>query len=220
MLIVSSRVVVVSIRRTCRSPGCSRAVAVATLVIGSASLSSARSSPWRGGSIGVTAIIAVTTSPGRLTASRTALPRLKITLSIFIASATPIASISIFDGSSRSTALATHFVEECVQLRLSATNATLVAATTVIVAPVGPTLTLRTITGHMTRLSTSTTDDACGEVLLLRTVVLPVANLAAVLTSLVLIVTKGSVEGGKLAELITLKFVLAFRNRSSLDIVS
>lgn len=42
-------------------------------------------------------------------------------------------------------------------------------------------------------------------------------NLATVLTSLVLIVTKGSVESSELAKLIALQFVLAFGDRRSLS---
>jgi hypothetical protein len=40
-------------------------------------------------------------------------------------------------------------------------------------------------------------------------------NLTTVLAGLVLVVAKGTVEGGKLTELVALEFVLAFRDRSS-----
>jgi hypothetical protein len=42
-------------------------------------------------------------------------------------------------------------------------------------------------------------------------------NLTTVLAGLVLVVTKGTVEGGKLTKLVALEFVLAFRDRSSLQ---
>lgn len=72
----------------------------------------------------------------------------------------------------------------------------------------------------MTSLTTDATDDAGSEVLLLWTVVLAMTNLSAVLTGLVLVVTKGTVEGGKLAELVALEFVLAFRDGSSLNVLA
>jgi hypothetical protein len=68
----------------------------------------------------------------------------------------------------------------------------------------------------MTSLTTDATDDAGREVLLLGAVVLAMANLSAVLAGLVLVVAKGTVEGGKLTKLVALEFVLAFRDRSSL----
>lgn len=68
----------------------------------------------------------------------------------------------------------------------------------------------------MTSVSTDTTDDVGGEVLLLGAVVLAVADLATVLTSLILVITKGTVQGSKLTKLVTLQLVLAFRNRGSL----
>jgi hypothetical protein len=72
----------------------------------------------------------------------------------------------------------------------------------------------------MSSLTADTTDDAGGEVLLLRAVILSVTDLAAVLASLVLVVTKCTVEGGELTELVALEFVLAFRNGGSLNVVS
>jgi hypothetical protein len=67
-------------------------------------------------------------------------------------------------------------------------------------------------------LTTDTADDACGEVLLLRAVVLAVTDFTTVLAGLVLVVAERTVERGKLTELVSLEFVLAFRNGSgSLD---
>ncbi len=45
------------------------------------------------------------------------------------------------------------------------------------------------------------------------------ANFAAILAGLVLIVTKGTVEGGEFTELVALEFILSFRNGSSLDLL-
>ena len=55
-----------------------------------------------------------------------------------------------------------------------------------------------------------TADDVSSEVALLRTLILPVTDVAAVLTDLVLIISEGSIEGGKFAELIAFVIVLAF----------
>lgn len=72
----------------------------------------------------------------------------------------------------------------------------------------------------MACVATDATDDAGSVVLSLRAVVLSVTNLTTVLTSLVLVVSKGTVEGGKFSKLVTLEFVLALGDRSSLGIVS
>ena len=56
----------------------------------------------------------------------------------------------------------------------------------------------------------NTADDISSEVALLRTLILPVTDVAAVLTDLVLIVSEGSIEGSKFAELIAFVIVLAF----------
>ena len=61
-----------------------------------------------------------------------------------------------------------------------------------------------------------TADDVSSEVALLRTLILPVTDVAAVLTDLVLIISEGSIEGGKFAELIAFVIVLAFGCRSGL----
>ena len=68
----------------------------------------------------------------------------------------------------------------------------------------------------MTRLSTDTADDARGEVLLLRAIVLAMTDFTTVLTGLVLVIAKGTVEGSKLAQLVALELVLAFGDGSSL----
>lgn len=68
----------------------------------------------------------------------------------------------------------------------------------------------------MASVATDTANDAGGEVLLFGTVVLAVSNLPTVLAGLVLIITQGSVQGSQLTKLVTLQFVLAFGDGSSL----
>lgn len=87
-----------------------------------------------------------------------------------------------------------------------------------VVAPASAPLPVRAITSHMAGVTTDTADDVGREVLLLRTVVLAMTDLAAVLACLVLVVTQGTVQGSKLTQLVTLELVLAFRNRCSLMI--
>lgn len=70
----------------------------------------------------------------------------------------------------------------------------------------------------MACIATDATDDTGSEVLLLGTVVLAMTDLATVLACLVLIVTERAVEGGQLTKLVALQLVLAFGDRSSLEI--
>lgn len=58
-----------------------------------------------------------------------------------------------------------------------------------IVSPASTSLSVGTITGHVSRVTTNTADDAGSVVLALGTVVLAVANLATVLASLVLVIS-------------------------------
>ena len=62
---------------------------------------------------------------------------------------------------------------------ITATNGSARTAetTTVVVAPVGASLAVRTIASHMASVTTDATDDVGGEVALLRTVVLAVSDL-------------------------------------------
>ena len=62
----------------------------------------------------------------------------------------------------------------------------------------------------MSGAPTDTTDDVSSKVALLRALILPVADVAAILTDLIFVVSKGSVESSKLAELVALVVVLAF----------
>lgn len=72
-------------------------------------------------------------------------------------------------------------------------------------------VTLRsTVASHMTRRTADTTDDPSRKVTLLRTVVLAMPALSAILADLVLVVPKGTVQSGELAELITFVVIFAF----------
>jgi hypothetical protein len=68
----------------------------------------------------------------------------------------------------------------------------------------------------MTSVATDTANNVGSEVLGVRAVVLAVTNFAAVLASLVLVVTKGTVERGEFTQLVPLELVLAFRDGGSL----
>lgn len=85
-----------------------------------------------------------------------------------------------------------------------------------IIAPACTSLSVGAVAGHMAGIATHSADDASSKVLLLRAVVLAVSYLSTVLASLVLIVTQSSVQSGELTELVTLQFVLALGNGSSL----
>lgn len=61
----------------------------------------------------------------------------------------------------------------------------------------------------MTGITTSAANDVGSKILLLRTVVLAVTDLATILASLVLIVTQRTVQRGELSKLVTLELVLA-----------
>lgn len=89
-----------------------------------------------------------------------------------------------------------------------------------IVAPILASLSVGTIAGHVTCVTTDATDDACRVVLLLRAIVFSVTNLSTILTRLVLIVTQRSVQSGQLTQLVALELVLAFRDGSGLYRVS
>lgn len=67
----------------------------------------------------------------------------------------------------------------------------------------------------MASISANTADDVGGEVALLGAVVLSVANLTAVLTGLVLVISEGTVEGGKFSQLVSLELVLTFGDGGS-----
>lgn len=56
----------------------------------------------------------------------------------------------------------------------------------------------------MASLATDTANDASRKVLLLRAVILAMADFAAVLAGLVLVVSEGTVKGGKLTKLVAL----------------
>jgi hypothetical protein len=68
-------------------------------------------------------------------------------------------------------------------------------------------------------ISTDTADDIGREVSLLGTVIFSVSNLTTVLAGLVFVVSKSTVEGGKLTKLIAFQLVLAFGYRRGLDLL-
>lgn len=68
----------------------------------------------------------------------------------------------------------------------------------------------------MASVTTDTADDVGSVVLALGAVVFAVTNLTTVLASLVLVVTKSTVEGSELTKLVALQLVLAFGDGSSL----
>ena len=104
-----------------------------------------------------------------------------------------------------------------------------------VVAPVAASLAVGTIASHVSSIATDATDDVGSEVALLGAIVLAVSDLTTcrtvrnhilsdkrhirltVLASLVLIITQGTVESSQLTKLVALEFVLAFWNRSGLE---
>lgn len=72
----------------------------------------------------------------------------------------------------------------------------------------------------MSSISADTTNDVRGKVTLLGAVVLSVADLTAVLASLVFIVTQSTVECGEFTQLIAFQLILAFWDGGSLETVS
>jgi hypothetical protein len=75
------------------------------------------------------------------------------------------------------------------------------------------------ISSHVTCISTDATDDVGREVALFRAVVFSVTNLTTVLASLILIVSKSTIECCKLTKLVTLELILTFWDRGSLRIL-
>lgn len=72
----------------------------------------------------------------------------------------------------------------------------------------------------MTCTTTNATDNVCGEITLLRTVILAMANTTTVLANLVLIIAQSTVESGKFTELVPFVVILAFGCRSGLEALS
>jgi hypothetical protein len=101
---------------------------------------------------------------------------------------------------------------------ISAPDAASRSATRAIVAPASASLSVWAVTSHVTSIAADATDDVGSVVLLFRAVPLAMANLATILASLVLIITEGSVQRRKLAELVALELVLALGNGSSLSV--
>jgi hypothetical protein len=86
------------------------------------------------------------------------------------------------------------------------------------VAPISSPLAIRTVFGHVTSISADSADNAGSEVPLLRTIIFAMSDLTAILTSLIFIITKSTVKGCKLSELVSFEFILDLWDRSrSLD---
>lgn len=101
---------------------------------------------------------------------------------------------------------------------IAATNLASRARTRIVVTPAGTALTIGTITSHVASITTDAADDARSKVLSLRTIVLAMADLATVLTSLILVVTEGTIQRSEFSELVTLELVLAFGDGCSLGV--
>lgn len=86
-----------------------------------------------------------------------------------------------------------------------------------IVTPTGTLLSIGTISSHVTSITTNATNDVGSEVLFLWTIVFAMADLTAVLASLVLVITKSTVQRSELSKLVALEFVLSFGDRGSLE---
>ncbi|OJJ00456.1 hypothetical protein ASPVEDRAFT_569313 [Aspergillus versicolor CBS 583.65] len=115
---------------------------------------------------------------------------------------------------------------------ITAANSSTATVEVAIVAPIAASLAVRAITSHMASISTDATNDIGSKVSLFGTVVLSVADLTTysmlarvqmgennaltVLASLVLIITKSTVESSQLTKLVPLELVLTFGDRGSL----
>lgn len=118
--------------------------------------------------------------------------------------------------------------------RATGSGTTTFESTGSVLTPVGTSLSVGTITSHVTCVATDTTDDVRGEVALLGAVVFAMSDLAAwtiscmhtqgeenesaitILTRLILVVTKCSIERRQLAQLVPFEFILTFGNRRRL----
>lgn len=190
---------------------------VSTSIVGRSPSTSASTSP-RGRSIrGAVIVATVITGPGSSTSGGTAFPWLDTSL-LFASAVAVCGSVVVVDSLARSATL--QFVHEGIQLILGSRNSASIARATVVIAPVLSASPVGTVTSHMSSLATDTTNDAGSVVLFLRAVVLAMSDLAAVLAGLVLIVSEGTVERGKLTELVALQLVLAFGDGSSLNLIS
>lgn len=85
-----------------------------------------------------------------------------------------------------------------------------------VITPAGTLLSVGAIPRHVARVAANATDDAGRVILAFRAVVLAMSYLTAVLTSLVFVITQGTVQRCEFTKLVTLQLVLAFRDRRSL----
>ena len=71
----------------------------------------------------------------------------------------------------------------------------------------------------MSCAATNSADDVSSEITLLWAIVFAVANATTILTNLILVVAKCTVESGQLPELVAFVVILTLRSRSSLVVV-
>lgn len=112
----------------------------------------------------------------------------------------------------------TYLVLGVVLAAAAAADSALGPSTRTIVAPACTSLSIWTVASHVAGIAAHTANDAGSEVLLLRAIILAMSYLATVLASLVLIVTERSVQSSQLTKLVTLQFILALGNGSSLKL--
>jgi hypothetical protein len=168
-------------------------------------------------------IVAIVAGPRRRTTSGTTLPGLDSALgSTIVVSGRCVGTTVavVLDSATRLCTSATHLGHERVEFVLGSTADTswrIAVGDAVVVAPGLADLAIGTVASHVTGLTTDAADDAGREVLLLGAVVLAMTDFTAVLAGLVLVVTKGTVEGGELTELVALEFVLTFGDGGGLQ---
>lgn len=66
------------------------------------------------------------------------------------------------------------------------------------------------VTRHVAGATAHTTDDISSEVALFRAIIFTMTKATAILTDLIFVITKGTIQSGKLAELVALVIVLSF----------
>lgn len=221
VLVVTIIAVSIATSRRSSCPRCSGlASTIAVLLVVGLSTAAGTRPRWRSSRVASTTVVTIVASPRSSPASGTTLPWLKSALATSVAAAA--ATVAVLDSSTGLPTTTAHFGHKSIQLALGCpANATLVAIVSeaiVVVAPGLTDLALWTITSHMTSLSTDAADDAGSEVLLLWAVVFAVTDFTAILTSLVLVVTKGTVEGSKFTKLVSLQFVLTLGDGGSLKV--
>ncbi|KAF2758022.1 hypothetical protein EJ05DRAFT_374576 [Pseudovirgaria hyperparasitica] len=158
------------------------------------------SSPRRRGRACTLAVVSSTVGPWRRSTSRTSLPRLKIATTLLLVVVTTRASFdTILTSGAADSATTRQFLHERLIFaidsiattdasRRSSVQATS-RSTSIVVPPIGSTLTVRAITSHMSGIATYATNDIRSKVPLLWAIIFPVPDLTTILTSLIFIIT-------------------------------